>query len=204
MTLMNKAGTVSGRRVPRRQRGSVLMLSVIMLMALTLLAIAAIKMGMINLRAVNNLQTREEAVAAADAALSTVLSSSLTTATGEPIGAQMLTVAGVDVQVAKPCIRSTSSIRNGELELVFPTFEAECFTGKSKEEKPPFCDCLVGDELKDGDITPSNCNRMTWEIQATVQNNWFGANISVTQGVATNLSYTDYLTVFTKASNFCS
>lgn len=204
MTIMNKPSAVSGRCVQPRQRGSVLMLSVIMLMALTLLAISAIKMGMINLRAVNNLQTREEAVAAADAALSTVLSSSLTTATGEPVAAQTLTVAGVDVQVAQPCIRSTASIANNELPLVFPTYVAECQSGKAVSEQATFCRCLSASEYRANDTSVSNCYRMTWEVQATVQNNWFGANISVTQGVATNLSSSGYYTVITKASNFCS
>lgn len=204
MIIMNKASVVSGRIVQRRQRGSVLMLSVIMLMALTLLAISAIKMGMINLRAVNNLQTREEAVAAADAALSTVLSSSLTKSTGEPIAAQTLTVAGVDVQVARPCIRTTASIANNELPQVFPTYVAECQSGKSVSDQATFCRCLSAGEYRANDTTVSNCYRMTWEVTATVQNNWFGANVSVTQGVATNLSSSGYYTVITKASNFCS
>ena len=204
MTIMNNTSAVPGRSVQRRQRGSVLMLSVIMLMALTLLAISAIKMGMINLRAVNNLQTREEAVAAADAALSTVLSSSLTQATGAPVAARTLTVSGVDVQVAQPCIRSTASIVNNELPLVFPTYVAECQSGKSIDEQATFCRCLSATEYRANDTSVSNCYRMTWEVVATVQNNWFGANISVTQGVATNLSSSGYYTVITKASNFCS
>lgn len=204
MTIMNKASAVSGCSVQRRQRGSVLMLSVVMLMALTLLAISAIKMGMINLRAVNNLQTREEAVAAADAALSTVLSSSLTSSTGEPIAAQTLAVAGVDVQVARPCIRSTASIANNELPQVFPTYVAECQSGKPVGDQATFCRCLSAGEYRANDTSVSNCYRMTWEVTATVQNNWFGANISVTQGAATSLSSSGYYTVITKASNFCS
>lgn len=204
MTIMNKASAVPGRIVQQRQRGSVLMLSVVMLMALTLLAISAIKMGMINLRAVNNLQTREEAMAAADAALSTVLSSSLTQATGEPIAAQQLTVAGVDVQVARPCIRTTASIANNELPQVFPTYVAECQSGKAISDQATFCRCLSASEYRANDTSVSNCYRMAWEVTATVQNNWFGANIRVTQGVATNLSSSGYYTVITKASNFCS
>lgn len=204
MTIMDKASAVSGRSVQGRQRGSVLMLSVIMLMALTLLAISAIKMGMINLRAVNNLQTREEAVAAADAALSTVLSTSLTQATGEPVAPQTLTVSGVDVQVAQPCIRTTASIANSELPQVFPTYVAECQSGKPVGEQATFCRCLSASTYRADDTSVSNCYRMTWELTATVQNNWFGANVSVTQGVATNLSSSGYYTVITKASNFCS
>lgn len=204
MNRMNRTRGLSGYLLQRRQRGSVLMLSVIMLMALTLMALAAIKMGMVNLRAVNNLQTREEAVAAADAALSTVLSSSLTQTTGAPIAAQTLTVAGVDVQVAQPCIRSTASIANNELPQVFPTYVAECQSGKAVSEQATFCRCLSAGEYRANDATASNCYRMTWEVVATVQNSWFGTNVSVTQGVATQLSSSGYYTVITKASNFCS
>jgi len=201
---MNTSTAASGCLARRRQRGSVLLLSVIMLMALTLLALAAIKMGMVNLRAVNNLQTREEAVAAADAALSSVLSSSLTQATGAPIAAQTLTVAGVDVQVAQPCIRTTASIANNELPQVFPTYVAECQSGKAVADQASFCRCLSSGEYRADDVTASNCYRMTWELVATVQNNWFGANVSVTQGVATQLSSSGYYAVITTASNFCS
>ncbi|NJD34317.1 MAG: hypothetical protein FIA96_05700 [Betaproteobacteria bacterium] len=204
MTIMNKSGAAPASILPRGQRGSVLMLSVIMLMALTLLAISAIKMGMINLRAVNNLQTREEAVAAADSALSSVLSTSLTTATGEPVAAQTLTVSGVDVQVAQPCIRTTASIANNELPQVFPTYVAECQSGKAVSEQATFCRCLSKSEYRANDTSVSNCYRMTWEVVATVQNNWFGANVSVTQGVTTNVSSSGYYTVISKALNFCS
>ena len=204
MTSTNKISMAPGRLMLPRQNGSVLMLSVIMLMALTLLAISAIKMGMVNLRAVNNLQAREEAVAAADAALSSVLSSSLTQTTGAPIAAQTLTVAGVDVQVAQPCIRATATIANSELPQVFPTYVAECQSGKAVADQATFCRCLSAGEYRADDATASNCYRMTWEVAATVQNNWFGANVSVTQGVATQLSSSGYYSVITKASNFCS
>lgn len=188
----------------RHSAGSVLMLSVIMLMALTLLGISAIRMGMVNLRNVNNLQTREEAVAAANAALSTVLSTSLSQSTGAPVAQQTVTVAGMDVTVAKPCIRTTATIANSELPQVFPTYVAECQSGKAVADQATFCRCLSASEYRAGDTTASNCYRMIWDVSATVQNNWFGANVTVTQGVSTALSSSGYYTVITNATNFCS
>lgn len=181
-----------------------MILSVIMLMALTLLAISAIKMGAVNLRAVNNLQTRTEAMAAGNAALNTVLSSSLTQANGDPITAQTVRVAGIDVSVSKPCIRTTATIPNGDLPFVFPTFVSECQGGKALEEKAQFCRCLSASEYKANDMSASTCFRVVWDVTATVSNSWFGANVAVTRGVGTNYSSSGYYAATAKTTNFCS
>lgn len=191
-------------RQPMLQAGSVLILSVIMLMALTLLAISAIKMGTVNLRAVNNLQSRAEAMAAAEAALNFVLSTSLTNSDGTPVDPPDMNVAGLTVQIAPPCVRTTSSVANSDLPQVFTNYVAECQSGKPLPEQATFCRCLSASEYRANDRTASNCYRLVWDVTATVNNSWFGANVTVTHGVATQLSSSGYYKILTNTANYCS
>lgn len=57
----------------KKQRGATLLVSLIMLVALTLLVVSAIRMGNMNLKTVGNMQAKNEATAAAQQAIETIM-----------------------------------------------------------------------------------------------------------------------------------
>src|SRR5712691_8061524 len=61
-------------RTIRLQRGATLVVALIMLVLLTLFAVSAMNTSMVNLKVVGNMQSRSEALAAAQQAIETVLS----------------------------------------------------------------------------------------------------------------------------------
>jgi hypothetical protein len=92
-------------RIPARQRGIVLILSLIMLMALTLIAVSAIRLSTANLRTVANSQARTEAMSTAQRTIDQILSTNFTDNIAGT--AQTLTVTeggkNYTVAVARPC-----------------------------------------------------------------------------------------------------
>ncbi|WP_295383971.1 pilus assembly PilX N-terminal domain-containing protein [uncultured Thiodictyon sp.] len=61
-----------------KQRGAILVVSLILLAVITLLTVTAQNLSTTNLKTVGNMQTRDEAIAAANQAIARVLSSSFT------------------------------------------------------------------------------------------------------------------------------
>jgi hypothetical protein len=120
-------------RAPRRggtggtgQRGAALLIGMIMLLLITLVVTAAFNLSNANLRVVGNLQTRNEAVAAANRAIEEVASSLLVPGSdGSPtLAPPQRTVSMVDidndgvtdyrVDVAPPvCVRATKALDTG-------------------------------------------------------------------------------------------
>jgi len=108
------------------QSGAALIIGMIMLLLITLVVTAAFNLSSANLKAVGNLQTRNEAVAAANRAIEEVATSLL--ATGEDgvpsVAAPQGTVSMVDINndgvddykvtVAPPvCVRATKAVDSG-------------------------------------------------------------------------------------------
>lgn len=88
-----------------RQKGMTLILGMIMLVALTLIVTAAFTLSNTNLKAVGNMQTRSEAIAAANAAIEQMLSSAFTDSpSAETINVDMDNDGDVDyvVEIATP------------------------------------------------------------------------------------------------------
>lgn len=148
----------------RHQGGFVLIVSVIMLMVVTLLAVSAIKMSSVNLRTINNMQVRSEAMNAAQDVVDQVLSGNFT---NDVAGAAKTYVVAVDagksynVNVARPCIQAIIPIKNVDLN-VDDAEDVKCLDTLSN----PY----------------SACATTIWHITATVNDGWFGANVSITQG----------------------
>lgn len=98
-------------RLAQRQQGMVLVTGLIMLLLLTLMASTAFTLSSTNLQAVGNLQWRNEALAASDAALEQVIGSAFATAPA----AQSINIdinhdntSDYTVQMAAPvCVRSS-------------------------------------------------------------------------------------------------
>ncbi|OZA22020.1 MAG: hypothetical protein B7X93_13230 [Hydrogenophilales bacterium 17-61-9] len=96
---------------PRAQRGATLIVGLIMLVLLTLVVTSAFMLSASNLKAVGNMQFRNEAIAAASKAIEQVLGSPFTNAPGaEDINVDIDNNGSIDyvVNIAKPeCVRAT-------------------------------------------------------------------------------------------------
>lgn len=99
------------------QRGAVLVISLIMLIMLTLIVSSAFVMSTTNLKAVGNMQSRDEAIAAANRAIEQVVGSAFSTApTAETIEVDIDNDGSADyvVAVAAPvCIRASLASAGG-------------------------------------------------------------------------------------------
>lgn len=96
---------------PRSDRGAALVVSLIMLVLITLLVITALNLGSANFRAVSNTQYREEAIAAANAAIQTRLAGTFTTSPAVEFIPVDLNNDGGDpdyvVEVTPTCLRAS-------------------------------------------------------------------------------------------------
>jgi Tfp pilus assembly protein PilX len=82
------------------QRGASLVVGLIMLVLITVLITSAYTLSSVNLKAVGNMQTRDEAIAAANSAIETVLSSNFTAApTAESINVDIDNNGTIDYRV---------------------------------------------------------------------------------------------------------
>lgn len=97
--------------IPHRpQRGTALVVSLIMLVLITLLVLTALNMGSTNFRAVSNTQFRDEAIAAANAAIQLRLSGTFVDPPATTISPVDINDDGIDdyvVQVTPTCISAS-------------------------------------------------------------------------------------------------
>lgn len=150
-------------RLPSRQHGIVLILSLIMLMVLTLIAVSAIRLSTVNLRTVANAQARTEAMSTAQRAIDLVLSSNFADNVAGTASTVVISEGGrnYNVVIARPCLVRTVPVKNIDLDIAL-----------SDDKK-----CL--DTLTN---PYSACADTIWQIQATSSSGWFGANVSISQG----------------------
>lgn len=145
------------------QQGATLIVGLIMLLLLTLMVSSAFMLSGVNLSAVNNAQLRDEATAAANAALEEVLGS-LTTFTAP--AAKTITVGQDTVSVAPAvCIRAVDV--------------------KSDSSADPTPNILIEGAPNLGGAT--GYQDTYWNIVATVSNATTGVNVAVNQGVKIRL-----------------
>jgi hypothetical protein len=146
----------------RAQRGATLIVGLIMLVLITLMVTAAFMISTGNLRAVGNMQYRNEAIAAANAATEEVLNSLLTGGSevappGQEIGVDINNDGSFEynVVIAPPaCVRASKAA---------PGFSSSLSLGKAMS-------------------TTSFWNTI-WDIQADVNDAATGATVRVRQGV---------------------
>jgi hypothetical protein len=145
------------RSSPRDQRGATLVISLIVLVMMTLMVIAAQNLSTANIKAVGNMQFRNEAIAAANKGIAKVLSSTFTDRpTAETIYADIDNDDTTDyvVAMAQPqCLRAT--------------------------EKEPAKPSSIGLKMVGGTFIT------TWDLKATVSGheNAGGAAVEVHSGV---------------------
>lgn len=142
----------------RGQRGATLIIGLIMIVLITLIVVSSSALSTSNLKSVGNMQVREEASAAANQAVETLISSPFTSALGAQTFAVDINKDGVNdysVAVAVPtCIRAlkVASAAPSDVEL------------------PP--------EMSSGSVWGTE-----WDIDATVADPASGAAVRVRQGV---------------------
>jgi hypothetical protein len=145
---------------PRAQRGVTLIVGLIMLVLLTLVVTSAFTLSTGNLRAIGNMQFRNEAIAAANKAIEQVLGTPFTNdpaAAAESIDVDIDNDGGTDyvVIIAEPvCIRATVASPSAPSSL----------------------------SLGAGMSTASSWNTI-WDVVAGVNDTGSGASVQIRQGV---------------------
>ncbi|MFO7550782.1 MAG: hypothetical protein R6W80_05200 [Haliea sp.] len=162
--------------LPRVQKGVVLVVALILLLALTLIAVTASNLVRTNLTVIQNIESRDMARFAANAALEEAISSNRFTATPGTIfidncGADNRKcydfnndlVNDVIVDVESPTCVVVTPIENSELDAFNSPADASCYL-------PPG--------------VYSMCARSVWEFRAVATDVISGAEVAVRQGVS--------------------
>jgi Tfp pilus assembly protein PilX len=172
-----------------RQRGATLIVSLIMLMLITLLAMSSFTLGKGNLQIVGNMQQRQQAFAAAQGAVASVISSvqfttSPTNAVPNPCNGVANTVCtdvngdgipDVNVAVTAAC-DSIQPILVTQLNFADPN-DAGCLIGASQNSG-----------ISGASNNNSMCSNSVWDVQASATDAVSGANSVVNQGVAVRVA----------------
>lgn len=169
-------------RTSPRERGSVLIISLIMLVVLTLLAASAIKMSTTSLRAVNSMQSRSEALAAAQNAIEQILNSNFAANIGAVANTYTVAVdadKSYDVTITTPCLKQLLTIKNSSLDLTNPE-DVKCY---------------------DTTTNPwSACANTVWQINASVSEGFFGTNVQLVQGASLRMDNASAIAYSTSTS----
>lgn len=149
--------------MPHAERGATLVVGLIMLLLFTLLVSGAFTLSTVNLKAVGNMQLRDEALAAANIAIEKVIGSPFTDALGSEehfIDLNNDDVVDYVVNIATPvCVRATVSTAAPKCSVDMP-------------------------------ICPSDTWDTVWDVRASVENEASGARAVVRSGVRVLLSNT--------------
>lgn len=161
-----------------KQRGSTLLVALIMLMLLTLIAISAMNSTTTSIQVVGNAQFREEAGAAAQQGIESIISSNFTlnpAASNVPV---TFGVATYTAAVSTPdCI---SSVPVNPLTLnPNSAADAACIGSATASNTGMVTSGVVGTSTGQ-----TWCYDQQWDIPATVADSNTGANTTVHQGVA--------------------
>lgn len=144
------------------QRGATLVVALIMLTLITLVVISAFTLSSSNLKAVGNMQARDEAIAAANQAIELVVSSSFTDA---PVAQEV----NVDIN------------KDGVNDYTVAIAPPKCIKA-TEVPNPDKCD----EDLKE--LCAENDWHTSWDLQATVGDPASGASVVIHQGVRVKLT----------------
>ena len=180
----------------RSQRGATLFIALVMLVMLTMFAVSSLNSSTINLKVVGNMQSRGEALNAAQEAIETTIStpqfiSNPANAVLNPCGAANtlcsdLTGNGAPDYttqlVPMPSCVAVKSIKNSELVL---TNKEDLGCAAGQQQQFGVSGAVTGDSL---------CANTTWEITAETRATASAARVTVTQGVGVRISADDMAT----------
>lgn len=155
------------RHFAARQRGVTLIVGLITLVMVTLLVISAFTLSGNNLKAVGNMQFRNEAIAAANMAIEQTLSSPFTT-------------------VNSPSSVNVDIDQDNTIDYVVDVAAPACI------QAPPASVNLTGLSGVSSNIPNTSDYLTLWEITATVTSQSTGASVVVKQGVSQRLTQSQY------------
>lgn len=178
-------------RIPSRQRGATLIVSLIMLLLITLLAVSSFTLGKGNLQIVGNMQQRTQAFAAAQQAVATTISTTQFTAT--PANAIAVPCNGVANTV---CASVNDDGNNDIVALVTPTCDSiqPIPVSQLNWANPNDAGCLVNQSqdfgVAGGATGNSMCANSVWDVNASATDQMSGANYVIDEGVAVRVPVT--------------
>jgi Tfp pilus assembly protein PilX len=169
-------------RHPRRQRGATLVVSLIMLVLITLMAISSFTLGKSNLQIVGNMQQRQQAFAAAQSAVATVISSIRFTATPTDAVLAPCTVANTI------CVANGDGVTHEDVTVTVICDAIQPIPVSALDfSNPNDAGCLVGQAQDTGVAGASNgnsmCSNSVWDVQASATDRVSGASSVIDQGV---------------------
>ena len=189
---MNARRRQAGHRASA-QRGVTLIVALVMLMAMALLAVWAYNGSTGNLRIVGNTQVRQEAFAAAQAAIESTISSALFVQDPVAVAASPIPVDvhgnGTPAYVARlqpaPACYRVRPVSSGELNPSVAT-DLPCLLSQAPTG--------IESELPGPPSGASLCSDMEWNIRAVVNDAATGTSVASNQGVAVRGFVTDAAT----------
>lgn len=164
------------------ERGSVLVISLIMLVVLTLLAVSAIKMSTMSLRALNGAQSRSESQWAIQNAIDRIINSNFAADIGAVAGSYAIPIDAAksySVTIDPPCLKQLRMILNSELSTTDPE-DLKCYDTTSN----PY----------------SACSSTVWQLRGSTSDGFFGANVSMVQGVGIRMDSTSAMAYLNSTS----
>jgi len=179
-----------------RQRGATLVVSMIMLLLISLLAVSSFTLGKGNLQIVGNMQQRNQAFSAAQAAVAAVISSTQFTTTPSnsiPTNAVPAYCAGT----ANTTCAAVNGDGNPDINVVVtPNCDSiqPIPVTQLDYTNPNDAGCLIGTSQDFGITGASNnnsmCSNSVWDVQASATDTMSGANYVIDQGVAVRVAST--------------
>ena len=154
-----------------RERGAALIIALIMLTLITVMTTSAFTLSNVNARSVGNMQSRSEAVAAANQAIERVLASPFT---------ETPSAETIDVDI--------DNDGNGDYQVVFNP--PACMSGAqiAASSVPP-SSLSLGSAFT---VAASNYYQTVWDLDANVTHLASGTTVRVRQGVRVLLSQTQF------------
>jgi Tfp pilus assembly protein PilX len=177
--------------VLQRQRGMTLFVALVMLVLITLLAMSTFNLGKSSVQVVNNMQNRDEGIAASRRVLDEAMSSTRFSDTPEDaLAAPCINSnqrchdingdGAVDIvtTLSKPACVKVRSIKTNELDLALEE-DRGCSVGT------PQTFGMAGSSAQTGN---SLCADSTWELLATSEDKQVQSKVEVVQGVGLRIS----------------
>ena len=170
-------------RHPRRQRGATLIVSLIMLLLITLMAVSSFTLGKSNLQIVGNMQQRQQAFAAAQSAVATVISTTQFSAT--PANAVAVPCATANMI----CVTNGDGVTHENVAVTVVCDSIQPIPVSALDfANPNDAGCLIGQSQDTGVAGAANSNSMcsnsVWDVQASATDAVSGANSIIDQGIA--------------------
>lgn len=176
--------------IPRREEGATLLVALIMLTVLMMFVVSSLNTSTTNLKVVGNMQSKNEALAATQEAIETVIStpqfiSTPANAVLNPCGTANTICTDVTGDATpeytttltpEPQCVTVQPIKNSELVLTNAE-DLGCSAGQ--QQQFGVAGAVTGDSL---------CANTVWEINALTVGAATGASVRVTQGVGVRVS----------------